>query len=333
MEKPKVCVTRRIPEAGLSLLAARCEVWVNPHDRPLTREELLLQAANAEGMIGLLSDRIDGEFFDAAKKLKGYANYAVGYDNIDLPEATRRGVPVSNTPDVLTRATAELAWALLFAVARRVVEGDAIMRGGAWAGWGPLQFIGAEVSGATLGIVGAGRIGTAMALMSRGFGMRVLYTTASGRANEVLDRELGARAVSFEELAAQSDFISIHAPLTPAARHLFDARVFSMMKPTAFLINTGRGPVIDEAALVEALRAGRIAGAGLDVYEFEPKTAEGLAQCGNAVLAPHIGSATRQARDGMARLAAENLLAMLEDRRPPTCLNPEVLPAVSGAPS
>jgi len=173
--------------------------------------------------------------------------------------------------------------------------------------------------------VGAGRIGTAMALMSRGFDMRVLYSTASGRRNPVLDQELDACAVSFEELVRESDFISVHAPLTPKTRHMFDAKVFSMMKPTAFLINTGRGPVIDEAALVEALDKGLIAGAGLDVYEFEPKMAEGLAARKNTVLAPHIGSATRQARDGMAKLAAENLLAMLDGRRPPTCLNPEVL--------
>lgn len=324
MTRPNVLVTRRIPEAGLSLLEASCDVRINPHDRAFTRQELLDGAAEADGVIGLLTDRIDAEFFDAAKKLKGYANYAVGFDNIDVAEATRRGVPVSNTPDVLTLATAELAWTLLFAVARRLVESANAMKSGDWPGWGPLQFIGADVTGATLGIVGAGRIGTAMARMSKGFKMRVVYSTASGRVNETLKSELGAAAVSFEELLEKSDFISIHAPLTPHTRHMFNADAFRKMKRTAYLINTGRGPIINEAELVAALASGEIAGAGLDVYEFEPKTAEGLLALPNAVCAPHIGSSTHSSRDGMARLAAENMLAMLAGKKPPTCLNPDV---------
>jgi len=324
MDKPKVYVTRRIPDAGLDMLAAHCDVAVNPEDRALARDELLAAVAGVHGVVGLLTDRIDGEFFDAAPNLKGYANYAVGYDNIDVAEATRRGLPVSNTPDVLTEATAELAWALLFAAVRRVVESDAVMRSGKWPGWGPLQFIGGDVTSKTLGIVGAGRIGTAMALMSRGFNMRVLYTRASGP-NEVLDRELTARHVGLDELLAESDFISIHVPLTDRTRHMFDARAFSRMKQRAVLINTSRGPVVDEAALVAALQSGDIAAAGLDVYENEPAMAPGLAECPNAVILPHIGSATRSSRDGMAVLAAENLLAMLKGSTPPTCLNPEVL--------
>lgn len=324
MSKPLVYVTRQIPDAGLAKLREHCTVQVNPEDRPLSREELLANVAEAEGVLGLLTDKIDAGFFDAAKRLKGYANYAVGFDNIDVPEATRRRIPVSNTPDVLTNATAELAWALLLAVARRVVETDAIMRSGAWPGWGPLQFIGADVTGKTLGIVGAGRIGTAMARMSRGFGMQVLYTSRS-RANEALEKELGARRVDFDEILAQSDFVSIHAPLNPSTKHLFDAAAFAKMKRTAILVNTGRGPVVKEEDLVAALNAGTIAGAGLDVYEAEPRMAAGLARCKNAVLLPHVGSATVSARDGMSLLAAENLLAMLEGRRPPTCLNPEIL--------
>jgi len=324
MPKPLVYVTRQIPDAGLVKLRERCDVVVNPEDRPLSREELLAAVAEADAVLGLLTDKIDAGFFDAATRLKGYANYAVGFDNIDVPEATRRRIPVSNTPDVLTNATAELAWALLLAVARRVVETDAIMRSGAWPGWGPLQFIGADVTGKTLGIVGAGRIGTAMARMSRGFGMKILYTSHS-RTNEALEKELGAKRVSFDELLAQSDFVSIHAPLNPSTRHLFDAAAFASMKPSAILVNTGRGPVVKEDDLVAALNAGTIAGAGLDVYEAEPRMAAGLAQCKNAVLLPHVGSATVSARDGMSLLAAENLLAMLEGRRPPTCLNPEVL--------
>ncbi len=307
------------------MLKKSCRVEISPHDRPLTRVELLQSVRGRDGVIGMLSDKIDGEFFDAADSLKGYANYAVGFDNIDVGEATRRGLPVSNTPGVLTDATAELAWALIFAAARRVVETDRIMRSGSWTGWGPLQFIGGDVKGRTLGIVGAGRIGTATALMSRGFAMKVLYTSSSGRINHVLEKELGASLVSFDELLKQSDFISIHTPLTPQTRHLFDQWAFSRMKPTAYLVNTARGPVIKEDDLVAALKKGEIAGAGLDVYEFEPKMAEGLAELDNAVILPHVGSATRDSRTGMALLAARNLLAMLNDQRPETCLNPEVL--------
>lgn len=324
MERPRVYVTRRIPGAGLERLREHCAVEVNLADRPLAREELLAAAADADGVVGLLTDRIDAAFFDAAPRLRGYANYAVGFDNIDVAEATRRRIPVSNTPDVLTNATAELAWTLLLAVARRVVECDAIMRSGTWPGWGPLQFIGADVTGKTLGIVGAGRIGAAMARMSRGFSMRVLYVSRS-RPNPGLEQDLGARRVEMDELLAESDFISIHTPLTPATRHLFDAAALRKMKRTAILVNTARGPVIKEDDLAAALQEGVIAGAGLDVYEFEPRMAAGLAECRNAVLLPHIGSATASAREGMALLAADNLLAMLRGQRPPTCLNPEVL--------
>ena len=324
MSRPKIFVTRRIPEAGLNRLRAAFDVAVNPDDRPLTTAELHRGAADADAVIGLLTDRIDAAFFDAAPRLRGYANYAVGFDNIDVAEATRRGIPVSNTPDVLTAATAELAWALLFAVARRVVETDAVMRSGAWTGWGPLQFIGADVSGRTLGIVGAGRIGSAMARMSSGFGMRVLYTSSSSR-NDELERDLGARRVEFDELLRESDFISIHTPLRPSTRHLFNAEAVRRMKNTAILINTGRGPVIKEDDLVAALRDGEIGGAGLDVYEMEPRMAEGLKDCPNAVLLPHIGSATHSARDDMALLAAGNIEAMLAGTKPPAILNPEVL--------
>ena len=322
--KPKVLVTRMIPRAGIELLDTYCEVEINNEDRSLSRVELLEKVRNKAGVIGVMADRIDGEFFDAAPQLRGYANYAVGYDNIDVPEATKRRIPVSNTPDVLTDATAELAWALLFAVARRVVELDAVMRSGQWSGWGPLQFLGADVCGKTLGIVGAGRIGTAMALMSKGFRMPVIYSNSSGRRNEVLEKELGASLVSFGELSERSDYVSLHAPLTPQSRHLFNTTTFARMKKTAILINTGRGPLIKEDDLVQALENGQISGAGLDVYEFEPRMAEGLAVLPNTVLLPHVGSATEKTRTNMATLAARNLLAMLRDERPGTCLNPEV---------
>jgi len=325
MARPKVYVTRRIPQAGIDLLRETCHVQVNPEDRPLIREELLENVQDRQGVMGLLTDKIDAEFFDAAKAIKGYANYAVGFDNIDLEEATKRKIPVTNTPEVLTDATAEMAWALLFATARRVVESDRVMRSGTWSGWGPLQFIGGDVTGKTLGIVGPGRIGTAMALMSKGFKMKVLYSGASAEeTNPVLEKELGATSVSFEKLLESSDYISIHVPLNAQTRHLFSASAFKKMKRTAFLINTARGPVICEADLVEALTKGEIAGAGLDVYEFEPKMAEGLAALNNVVTAAHSGSATVSSRTNMALLAARNLLAMVEGMRPPTCLNPEI---------
>ncbi len=322
MEPYRVYVTRRIPKPGLDLLAETCTVEVHAEDRPLSRARLLEKARGVDGMIGLLTDRIDAEFFQAADRLRGYANYAVGVDNVDVAEATRRGIPVSNTPDVLTHATAEMAWALLFAVARRVTESDRVMRSGRWMGWGPLQFMGNGVTGRTLGIVGPGRIGTAMALMSRGFAMPVLYHGPSP--NPVLEQELSARRVDFDTLLAESDFISIHTPLIPQTRHLFGSEAFAKMKPTAYLINTSRGPVIHEARLVEALKEGRIAGAALDVYEREPEMAKGLAGLDNVVLTPHTGSATVTARTDMAVLAAKNLLAMMKGERAPQCVNPEV---------
>lgn len=330
--RPRVVITRLIPEPGLALLRQDCEVWINPENRPLSRAELLARLPDADGVLGQLTDRIDAEFFDAAPHLRGYANYAVGYDNIDVAEATRRGVPVSNTPDVLTHATAELAWALLFAVARRLVESDNFLRGGAWHGWGPLQFLGQEITGKTLGIFGPGRIGTAMARMSRGFAMPVVY--CGGRQpNRILEEELGAKRLPLAEFLAAADIVSIHAPLTPETHHVFDEAALAAMKPTALLLNTGRGPIIDEKALVVALSAGRLGGAGLDVFEFEPRLALGLAALKNVVITPHIGSATVTAREGMARLAATNLLAMVSGGTPPSCLNPQVLAGISQAPS
>ena len=326
MSKGKILLTRRIPEKGLELLRSRgYEVVVGSDDAPMEKNRLWEALNDADGVIGLLSERIDADFFAAAPKLRGYANYAVGFDNIDLEEATRRKIPVSNTPDVLTVATAELAWALLFAVARHVVPSDREMRSGGWSGWQPRQYLGHQVSGKILGVVGAGRIGEAMGRMSKGFGMQVVYTTGSGRINERLEKEVGARLVPFEELLQQADFISIHAPLNPGTRHLFSAPAFARMKSNAILVNTGRGPIIDEAALVQALRSGEIAGAGLDVYESEPAMAAGLVELDNVVITTHIGSATTKARNDMAVLAAENVMAMLEGRKPPTCLNPEVL--------
>lgn len=320
----KIYVTRKIPEAGMEVLRERrdVEVEVNPHDRPLTRAELLEKASGADGIVCLLTDRIDAEVFEAAPRCRGFANFAVGFDNMDVPEATRRKIPLSNTPDVLTTATAEMAWALLFAAARRVVESDSVMRSGLWKGWGPLQFIGQEVTGATLGVVGAGRIGREFARKARGFDMKILYTDEYP--SKAMEEELGARRVGMDELLSSSDFVSLHVPLMPSTRHLIDAQALSKMKRSAILINTSRGPVVDEAALVPALRDNVIAAAGLDVYEEEPKAAEGLAQLPNVVMTPHTASATAASRNGMAVKAATNVLAMLEGKRPPDCLNPEI---------
>ena len=324
MAKPNIYITRHIPQAGTDLLKKECDVEVNPEDRVLTPKELLDAVRGRDGLLCLLTDKIDGEVMEAAGgKLKGIANYAVGYNNIDVEEANRRGIPVSNTPGVLTDATAEMAWALLFAAARRIVESDRFNRSGRWEGWGPLQFLGGDITGATLGIVGAGRIGTAMALKSKGFGMRVLYTDHT--VNETLEAELGAEKTDFDKLLKEADFISIHVPLTGDTTHLFGAEQFSKMKSTAYLINTSRGPVIDEAALVKALKTREIAGAGLDVYEDEPSMTAGLAELNNVVLTPHTGSATTNSRTNMALKAAENLSAMVRGEAPPDCVNPQAV--------
>lgn len=320
--KPRVYVTRMIPRAGIDLLKEECEVTVNPDDRVLTRKELLENIRDADGVLCLLTDKIDAEVFNTAISSKGFANYAVGYDNIDVEEATRRGIPVSNTPGVLTDATAELAWALLFSIARRVVESDAFLRRGKWQGWGPLQFIGGDIEGKTLGVVGTGRIGTAMALKSRGFNMKVVYSDVAD--NPVLEEKCGAKRVSFEELLSIADYISIHVPLMDSTHHLFNRETFRKMKRSAYLVNTSRGPVIAEKELLEALQEGLIAGAAIDVYENEPLLTPGLEKLGNIVVTPHIASATHESRTNMALKAARNLLAMLRGEHAPDCVNPEV---------
>jgi len=320
--KPRVYVTRMIPRAGIDLLKEECEVTVNPDDRVLTRKELLENIRDADGVLCLLTDKIDAEVFNTAISSKGFANYAVGYDNIDVEEATRRGIPVSNTPGVLTDATAELAWALLFSIARRVVESDAFLRSGKWQGWGPLQFIGGDIEGKTLGVVGTGRIGTAMALKSRGFNMKVVYSDVAD--NPVLEEKCGAKRVSFEELLSIADYISIHVPLMDSTHHLFNRETFRKMKRSAYLVNTSRGPVIAEKELLEALQEGLIAGAAIDVYENEPLLTPGLEKLGNIVVTPHIASATHESRTNMALKAARNLLAMLRGEHAPDCVNPEV---------
>ena len=271
----------------------------------------------------MLTDLIDEELLDRAPRLKMIANYAVGYNNINLTAATARNIPVSNTPDVLTEATAELAFALILATARRVIEGDRMNREGRFKFWAPLLFLGGEVTAKTLGIIGLGRIGKALAKKAGGFDMTVYYHNRN-RLNTVDEERLGAKYLGLKELLAQADFISLHVPLTEDTNHLISRKELEMMKPSAFLINTSRGPVVDEQALVDALQQKWIAGAGLDVYEHEPQINPGLLELENVVLLPHVGSATWETRTKMARVAVENLLVGLKGERPPNCLNNEV---------
>lgn len=319
-----IFVTRRIPQPGIDMLLKHCNrVDINPEDRVLTKAELLQCVKDRDGVLCLLTDTIDEEILEAAQGVKIFANHAVGINNIDAEAATRCGIMVTNTPGVLTDATADLTWALIFTVARRIVESDNFTRAGKYSGWSPMLLLGESVTGATLGIVGAGRIGTAVAMRSVGFGMKVIYTDTIQ--NETLEKTLKAKRVSLDELLKKSDFISLHVPLLPETTHLISTRELGLMKKTAFLINTCRGPVVDESALVNALKSEEIAGAGLDVYENEPQLEPGLKELKNVVLLPHIGSATVEARTKMAVMAAENLIAALRGQRPPNLVNPEVL--------
>jgi len=319
-----VFVTRLVPEPGMKVLRRNCErMDVNPPDRVLTREELLEGVRGRDGVLCLLTDTIDAEVFDAAKGAKIFANYAVGYNNIDVDAATARGIAVTNTPGVLTDATSDMAWALLFSTARRIAEADRFTRAGKFKGWSPMLFLGGDITGKTLGILGAGRIGTAVGLKSVGFRMNVLY--ADPVQNADLEEKIGARRVDMDTLLKESDYVSVHVLLNEETRHLIGERELGLMKKTAYLINTSRGPVIDEEALVRALSDGQIAGAGLDVFEDEPALKPGLADLPNVVIPPHIASATIETRGKMAQMAATNLVMMLQGKTPPNCVNPEVL--------
>lgn len=325
--KPSVYITRLIPGPGIGLLEEGFEVEVFGEDRNLTREEFLAAVPGRGALLTMLNNTVDAEVMDAAGPgLKIIANYAVGYNNIDVNAATARGIAVTNTPGVLTETTADLAWALLMSGARRVVEGDRYTREGKFVGWEPMLFLGGDIHHKTLGIVGMGRIGQAMARRALGFEMPVLYTSRRPLEPEI-ERALNARWVPLDTLLAEADFISLHVPLTPGTRHLISADALSRMKPTAYLINTARGPIVDEKALVEALRERRIAGAGLDVYEDEPSLAPGLAELDNVVILPHIGSGSIETRTKMAQMAAANIVAFFRGEPPPNLLNAEVLRA------
>ncbi len=311
---PKVLVTRKIPEAGLRLLRQKCQLTINKHDRPLTRKELLGMVKGKDAILCLLNDKIDQEVINANPNLKIIANYAVGYDNIDL-KATGN-IPVTNTPDVLTDAVADLAFILMMAAARRLVESDKFLRQGKYKGWKPDLLVGQAFAGKTLGILGLGRIGKAVAKRSRGFDMKVVYYDAFRDSN--FEAETNIEFVSLDILLKTADFISIHVPLLPVTRHMISTKQFNMMKKTAILVNTSRGPVIDEKALVQALKSKRIFAAGLDVFENEPNLSPGLTKLDNAIIVPHIGSATVEARNAMAELAAKNILAVLDGKQPLT---------------
>ncbi|MBE0520074.1 D-glycerate dehydrogenase [Candidatus Bathyarchaeota archaeon] len=325
MLKPKVYVTREIPERGLKTIKERFDAEVWPEYGPPPKEVIVEKVGNVDAIVSLLSDEIDAEVFGAARKLKVVAQMAVGFDNIDVKLATKRGIYVTNTPEVLTETTADFAWALLMAVARRVVEADRYVRTGKWkVSWHPSMLLGRDVHGATMGIVGAGRIGSSVAKRAKGFNMKILYYDVVSRPE--LEKELGAKNVDLDTLFKESDFISVHVPLTKQTYHMINEEKLRLMKKTAYLINNSRGSVIDEKALYRALKEEWIAGAGLDVFEREPTQLNNpLLMLDNVVVAPHISSSSHETRSRMAEMVAENLMAFFEGTIPPNLVNPEVL--------
>jgi len=323
MSRPKVFVSRLIPQEALDLLCSRLEVEINSDDHPLSKPELISHLQDKEGLICLLTDIIDEEVLKSAPSLRVVSNVAVGYDNIEVEAATRRRIAVTNTPGVLDETTADFTWALLMATARRVVEGDRFCRAGKFQGWGIMLLLGQDIHGQVLGICGMGRIGRAVARRAKGFGMKIIYTDLR-RLEGAIEQELGASYVDKDVLLQEADFVTLHVPLLPETRHYISRRELSLMKKTAHLINASRGPVVDEEALVEALRTRQIAGAALDVFEHEPLIHPGLLELDNVVLAPHIASASVQTRTRMATMAAENMIAALEGRIPPHVVNPEI---------
>lgn len=322
--KPLVAVTRLIPEAGMRILRDACEIRLWDHELPPPPDELDRLLEGVDGVLSLVTDRIDGDALDRHPDLKVISNFAVGYDNVDVNAATARGIPVCNTPGVLTEATAELAFTLLMATARRIPEAVEYVKDGQWKTWGPLLLLGANVTGATIGIVGFGRIGQAVAKMASGFGMTIL---AHDRSPETKDTHgLDVRFVDMDTLLAEADFVTLHVAYSPETHHLIDAGALRKMKKTAILVNTSRGPVVDTEALVTALADGELLAAGLDVTDPEPLPADHpLVAMPNCVVLPHIGSATVQSRNAMATLAARNLVAVLAGRQPEAIVNPEVL--------
>jgi glyoxylate reductase len=324
MAKPKIYVTRELPERGLKIIQQHFETEVWPEYAPPPKKTIIEKAKNADALATLLSDKIDAEVYNAAPKLKIVSQLAVGFDNIDLAEATKRGIYITNTPEVLTDTTADFSWALLMAVARRVVEADKYVRTGQWkVAWHPAMFTGRDIFGATIGIVGAGRIGYAMAKRAKGFDMKILFYDVFPRP-EI--EELGAKKVDMNTLLQESDFVTIHVPLMKETYHLMDEQKFKMMKRTAYIINNSRGPVVDEKALYKALKEGWIAGAGIDVFEQEPTPADNpLLKFDNVVVAPHISSASLETRAKMSEMVADNLVNFFEGKQPPNLVNKDVI--------
>lgn len=318
--KPSILVTRLLPEKGMEMLRERYITTVNPDDRVMTREEILRDIKDKDGLLCLLTDSIDGEIMDRSSKLRIISNYAVGYNNIDVNAAAKRGIMVTNTPGVLTDTTADFTFALLMAIARRLPESERLARAGQFKGWGPMFMQGDDVHGKTLGIVGMGRIGKVLARRASGFDMTVIYNSTHRLPAEE-ELQLKASYASFGDLIGRSDFVSIHVPLSEHTHHLFGEKEFSMMKKSSYLINTSRGPVVDEKALVKALEKGTLKGAALDVYEHEPAIEPGLLNLENVILAPHVASSTIETRSRMAVMAAENLIAALEGRVPQYLVN------------
>jgi len=325
MPKLKVYVTRELPERGLNIINKHFDAEVWREYAPPPKNVIIEKAENVDALATLLSDKIDAEVFNAAPKLKIVAQMAVGFDNIDIPEATKRGIYVTNTPEVLTETTADFAWVLLMAVARRVAEADKYVRTGQWkVGWHPAMMQGRDVYGATIGIVGAGRIGYAMARRAKGFDMKILYYDVIPRPE--MEKDFGAKRLELEALMKEADFVTVHVPLMKETHHLINADRLKLMKKTAYLINNSRGPVVDEKALYDALNIGQIAGAGLDVFEQEPTPMDNpLLKLDNVVVAPHISSASYETRSKMAEMVADNLVAFFEGRKPPNLVNPDVM--------
>ena len=325
LEKPKIYVTRQLFPEAIKIIEEVADVEVfEGEDNPIPRDLLLKKARGVDGLIPLLTDRIDAELMDHADGLKVVSNYAVGYNNIDVDEATKRGIRVTNTPGVLTDTTADCAFTLMMAIARRIVESDKYIREGKWVhAWGPKMFVGGDIHGKTLGIVGMGRIGSAMVPRARGFNMDIIYYDCVR--NPEIERELNIECRTLEDVLQNSDFVSMHVPLTPETHHMIGEEQLRMMKPTAYLVNTSRGPVVDEKALCKALKEGWIAGAALDVHEKEPTDPDSpLLELDNIIVTPHIASASVETRTKMAVIAATNCAAVIRGEEPPNLVNPEV---------
>lgn len=324
MSRPSVYITRMISQETIDYLKQYFDVEVNPDDRALSRQELMEKVKGRAAVITLLTDKVDGEVMDAAgPQCKIFANYAVGFNNFDLEAATKRKVIMTNTPGVLDDATATHAWALMMAIARRIPESERFVRAGKWKGWAPMFFVGLDIDKKTLGIAGLGRIGTNFAKKASGFDMKIIYSDV--KRNLEFEKQFGATYVDKETLLKESDFISLHVSLVPETHHYIGEKELKMMKPTAVLVNASRGPVVDEKALVKALKEKWIWGAGLDVFENEPELAPGLAELDNVVIVPHIASATPETRINMGKIAAENIVKVLNGQAPITCVNPDAL--------